>query len=299
MYVIVGGTGKTGGRISEILLSNGKKVKVIGRNPDKLKILREKGAETETGDIKDSFFLSKIFKDAEAVYVLIPPNLNSENISEFQNEASSALTNAIISSKLKNVVLLSSIGAQLQKGSGIVQGLYDFEQKLNSLNDVNCVYLRAGYFMENMYGYIDMIKKMNALGTDLLPDLKFPSVATKDIAEMAAKYLLNLNFRGKTIQYVLGPRDISSREQTKIIGKAIGKPELPYIQFSYDEAEKGMVQMGISLSTAKAIVAFGRGLNDGLIYSPKIRNSGNTTPTTFEEFAETFAMAFSRAESHV
>jgi uncharacterized protein YbjT (DUF2867 family) len=298
MYAILGGTGKTGGRLSEILLSNGKKVKVIGRNPDKLKILKEKGAEISFGDVKDSFFLTKSFKGAEAVYVMIPPNLKSENVREYQNEVTNAISNAIVSAEVKNVVLLSSIGTQLKTGAGIVQGMRDLELNLNSLNDVNCIYLRAGYFMENMYGYIEMIKKMNIYGSHLKPDLKFPSVATKDIAEMASKYLLNLNFYGKTIQYVLGPRDITSREQAKIIGDAIGKPELPYVQFSYEESERGMVQMGISSSTAKAFNTFGRNLNEGLIYDPKIRNSVNTTPTTFEEFAQTFAMAFSRTESH-
>jgi uncharacterized protein YbjT (DUF2867 family) len=298
MYVILGGTGKTGGRLAEILLSKGKKVKVIGRNPDRLKILKEKGAEIESGELNDSFFLSKTFRGAEAIYAMVPPNLSAENYREYYNDVSSATLNAIINENIKNVVLLSSIGAHMPAGNGIVQGLYDFETKLNTLNDVNCVYLRAGYFMENFYGYIDMIKKMGIYGSDISPDLKFPLVATKDIAEAASKYLLNLNFRGKNIQYVLGPRDISSREQTKIIGKAIGKPDLSYVQFSYEETEKGMMQMGMSLSVARSFVQFARSLNDGLVYDPGIRNMSNTTPTTFEEFAQSFAMAFSRTELH-
>lgn len=299
MYVIIGGTGNTGGRISDILLSNGKKVKVIGRNPDKIKILKEKGAEISSGDLKDSFFLTKTFKGADAVYVMIPPNLSAENVREHQNEISSAITNAIISSNVKNVVLLSSIGAQLQNNAGIVQGLYDFEQKLNSLDGVNCVYLRAGYFMENFYFSIDMIRKMGIVGSALSPDLRFPNVAVKDISELAAKYLLNLNFKGKNIQYVLGPRDISSSEQTKIIGKAIGKPDLKYVQFSYDDFIKGTIDAGISRSVAEGYAQFGKSVNEGLVYDPKLRNPGNTTPTTFENFAQTFAMAYNRtAETH-
>ena len=246
MYIITGATGNTGGRIAETLLSNGKKVRVIGRNIEKLRDFAAKGAEIAVGNINESSFLANSFEGATAVYAMIPPNMTAENFRKYQNEISDALLNAIVNSGVKYVVMLSSIGAHLTQGSGVVQGLYDFEQKLNSLDNINCVYLRAGYFMENLNTSIGMIKNMGIYGTPLKPDAIIPNVATQDIADKAADFLLNLNFKGKEIHYVLGPRDITPTEQAKIIGNAMGQPGLPYVQFPYEEAEKGNGRNGIS-----------------------------------------------------
>jgi uncharacterized protein YbjT (DUF2867 family) len=295
MYIITGATGNTGGRVAETLFSHGKKVRVIGRNADKLKDFATKGAEIAVGDIKDSSFAAKAFEGATAVYAMIPPNMSADNFRDYQNQVSDVLVNAIAGSGVKFVVMLSSIGAHLTEGAGVVQGLYDFEQKLNKLNNVNCVYLRAGYFMENLYGSIGMIKNMGIYGSPLKPNILIPNVATQDIADRASGFLLNLNFKGKEVHYVLGPRDVTPTEQAKIIGNAIGKPDLSYVQFPYEEAEKAMAGMGLSEDVAKSMVQLMRAMNEGSVYNPSIRNAENTTSTSLEQFARTFAQVYNHS----
>ncbi|MGH8592768.1 MAG: hypothetical protein ACREX9_20820 [Gammaproteobacteria bacterium] len=36
-----------------------------------------------------------------------------------------------------------------------------------------------------------------------------------------------------------GPRDYTHREATSILGAAIGKPDLVYVEFSYEDFRKG------------------------------------------------------------
>lgn len=81
---------------------------------------------------------------------------------------------------------------------------------------------------------------------------------------------------------------------TRIIGKAIGKPDLPYVQFPYEEAEKAMVQMGISQDMAKGFVEMNKSINDGFAITGTPRTEENTTPTSFEEFAESFAAVYNQ-----
>ena len=295
MYIITGATGNTGGRIAEALLEAGKKVRVIGRNLDKLKPFAEKGAELAIGNINHTAFLEKAFDGGTAAYLMIPPNMQAENFRKYQNVIADSYLKAVLKAGIKNIVVLSSIGAHLAQSAGVVQGLYDFEQKLNKLEDINCVYLRAGYFMENLFSTIDMIKNMGIIGFPIEPDIPFANVATKDIAKAATDFLLNLNFKGKEIHYVLGARDYTPAEQAKIIGTAIGKPDLTYIRFEYEDAEKAMVGAGLSKDVSRQMVEMMRAINEKVLYVPNLRNPGNTTSTTLEEFAKTFATVYSQS----
>jgi len=295
MYIITGATGNTGSRIAASLLAAGKQVRVIGRSADKLKSLAEKGAEPAIGDVNDAAFIEKSFEGGTAVYAMIPPNMTPDNFRKYQGKISDIYLNAILKAGIKNVLMLSSIGAHLTQDSGVVQGLYDFEQKLNKFGNINCVFLRAGYFMENTFNFIPVIKNMGILGTPLAPDAVLPMVATKDIADKATEIFLKGEFSGKTIQYVLGPRDVTAEEQAKIIGNAIGKPGLPYVQFPYEDSEKAMMGMGASFDAAKSMVQLMKAINEKLIYVPNLRNAGNTTPTSLEDFSKTFAEVYSKS----
>jgi hypothetical protein len=80
-------------------------------------------------------------------------------------------------------------------------------------------------------------------------------------------------------------------EATRILGRAIDKPDLAYAQASSADAEKGMCAAGISAGVAQSFIEMYQAFNDGRIVMPA-RNAGNTTPTTLETFATVFAAAF-------
>jgi len=131
------------------------------------------------------------------------------------------------------------------------------------------------------------------MGSSLKADVKLPMIATKDIAEVAIQYLLNLDFRGNSVKYLLGERDVSYNEVAAIFGKTIGKDDLAYVQFSIEDEKKGMVQSGyLSENVANLMTGFIGALNDGKVQMDVARSSENTTPTTIEEFAHTFKYVF-------
>ena len=55
-----------------MLLKAGKKVRAVGRHPEKAARLAEMGAELAVGDMQDAAFLGAAFTGAEAVLVMIP-----------------------------------------------------------------------------------------------------------------------------------------------------------------------------------------------------------------------------------
>jgi uncharacterized protein YbjT (DUF2867 family) len=138
--------------------------------------------------------------------------------------------------------------------------------------------------MENLIGQLEMIKQTGVVGSSIKANLPIPMVATKDIADYAAKLLLNLNFKGNTIEYILGPRDVSYTEATEIIARSIGKPDLKYVEFSHEDAKNGMIHAGfVSKNVAELIVSMAESINNGKAFA-FIRTSENSSPTSVEDF---------------
>jgi uncharacterized protein YbjT (DUF2867 family) len=293
MYVVLGASGNTGHVTAENLLASGKKVRVVGRNASHLQFLAAKGAEVFTADLTHIPALTEAFYNADAAYVMIPPNNTSDDVRTFQETVSTAIAQAVRDSGVKHVVSLSSFGADQSSGTGPVVGLHNLEKKLNQIETANVLHLRAGYFMENTLPQAAAIRMMGSTVGPLRPDLKLPMIATRDIGTAAAEALLRLEFSGKQVRELHGQRDLDYKELTAIIGKAIGRPDLKYIQAPPDQVRGAMVQMGMSENVAGLIVEMAGALDSGKMRRLESRTPGNTTATTFENFvAEFFVPAY-------
>ena len=293
MYIILGATGNTGSIIAENLLKAGKQVIVVGRDAAKLQKFKDQGATLAIGDLSDVNFLTNTFKGAKAVYTLIPPSWVVSDWRQYMINTATTITIALAKSGVENVVNLSSQGAHLPEGAGPVSGLYYMEQMLNAIPNLNVRHLRPGFFMQNLFGYIGMIKHMGIYGQSLKGDIKLPITHTRDIAEVATKNLLNLDFKGSSVEFVAGKADLSMNELTAIIGKGIGQPELPYITFSREDELAGMLQNGMSTTIAQGYSELFNAVNDSSYQDGYIRTDENTTPTSAEWFIENeFKQAF-------
>src|SRR6202035_3740446 len=167
--------------------------------------------------------------------------------------------------------------AQVPEGTGPVAGLHSSEQKLNEISGLNVLHLRAAYFMENNLAAIGMIHGMGVFGNALLPDLKLPMAATRDVGDYAAQRLLDLDFSGKQTRELLGQRDLSMAEATAIIARGIGKPDLRYEQFPYDQVQQGLEQMGMSPKKAAVYIEMFKAINAGVLSAQEPRSRENTT----------------------
>jgi uncharacterized protein YbjT (DUF2867 family) len=292
MIVIMGVTGHVGGKIAAFLTKKKEPVRVISRSADRLRPLVGKNVTAFAGDANDTEFLVKAFTDADAVFTLIPPNPTVPEFIRYADTIGQNIVRALEIAKVKHVVYLSSVGAELTGGgTGPITGLHNMEERLNRIKGLNVVHMRAGYFMENLLGNIDLIRSKGITGSAIRGDLKLSMIATKDIAAFATDRLAKRDFIGSSVHYLLGQRDLSLTEASSIIGSKISIPGLPYITFPYDEAEKAMVAMGLSPDMSRTYVEMAQAFNDGKIKS--VRTKENTTPTSIELFCEdVFVPAF-------
>ena len=293
MYVVLGASGNTGHVVATNLLAGGQKVRVVGRNAAHLQSLTAKGAEAFVADVTDAGALAKAFDLADSAYVMIPPNTSSNDPLGYANRVSDAIAAAVQNAATKNVVALSSIGADKDSGTGPVLGLYNLEQKLNQIIGANVLHLRATYFMENTLPQVNAIRMMGSAAGPLRADLKLPMIATRDIGNAAAEALLRPTVRGKQTRELLGPRDLTYTEVATIIGRAVGKPDLKYVQAPDDQFRSVLVQMGMSEQFARLLLEMTAALNSGSMRALEPRTPQNTTPTSYEAFvADTFVPAY-------
>jgi uncharacterized protein YbjT (DUF2867 family) len=284
MYTILGATGNVGRKISEMLIKKGDKVRLVARSIDRLRPFVGKQAEAFAGDAMNTEFLVKAFTGADAVFTMLPKNIKAEDGIAYADKIGMSIARALTLAKVKYVVNLSSVGAELPYGTGPVIGLHRQEERLNRISGINVLHLRAAFFMENLLMNVDMIKSRGVNSSAIRGDIKFPMIATKDIAIYAAERLTKCDFSGSSVRYLLGQRDLSMIETTEIIGKKINKPALVYVMIPYDEAEKGLMSAGLSFDVSRLYVEMAKAFNDSRMISK--RTPEDTTPTSFEVFCD-------------
>ena len=290
---VLGATGNIGTALVHHLLGQGHQVTAVARPSARLDALAQAGATPKAGDTHDASFLTEALRGADAAFRLIPPKVTAPDVLAHMQQVGEATAQAVRESGLQQAVHLSSIGAELPAGTGPVLGVHHQEARLNAIEGLTVAHLRPAYFMENLLANVGMVQHMGIIGSAMRPELQFPMVATKDIAAKAAELLGGPALAGRSVQYLLGPRNYSLQDAATAIGQAIGRPALPYVPFGYDDAKKGMVGAGLSESMASLYYEMTRNMNDEKVMVSGPRDAASTTPTTLEEFAQTvFAPAF-------
>jgi uncharacterized protein YbjT (DUF2867 family) len=125
------------------------------------------------------------------------------------------------------------------------------------------------------------------------PDVPLPMIATRDIGAAAAEALLKLDFSGKQARELQGPRDVTYNDVAKIVGAAIGKPDLKYLQMPQSQLKPALTQMGMSPNMVDLLFEMTEALDAGYMKMLEPRSPANSTPTTIETFiSEVFVPAF-------
>ena len=290
---ITGATGKVGKLVTERLLKNETHVRTIARSAENLAPLSAIGAEARAGNFDDTTFLTEAFRGANAVFAILPGSPpNVPDYSADQARMTANLVQAIKASGVEHIVAISAQGAgNLRYGS--VAALTALEESLKSIDGLSVVTLRSCFHMTNLLRSIRLIKQAGINAGAVHADLPMPMIAARDLAEVAVEYLMAPSFSGYQVRDLLGPREYTHREATSILGAAIGRPDLPYVEMSYEEYRKNLLEMGLSASGADTLTQTWVAVNDGPGNPHFPRNASNTTPTTLEEFArDTFAHAY-------
>ncbi|KGO93212.1 NmrA family NAD(P)-binding protein [Flavobacterium subsaxonicum] len=293
--IVTGSIGHISKPLTQQLISEGHNVIVISSNAERQADIEALGATAAIGSLRDVDFLTATFTGADAVYTMVPPNNyfnHSLDLLAYYRGLGTNYAQAISQSGVKRVVNLSTIGAHLEKGSGILFGAHNVEKILNALPAyVAITHMRPVSFYYNLYGYTDMIKNASVIAANYGADRMIPWVSPIDIAAAVAEELVT-PFDGRKVRYVAS-EELTGHESAAILGAAIGKPDLQWVLISDEETLNGLTSIGMAPQIAAGLVEMYGSLYTGLLSEDYVRNRPAVMgKVKLADFAKEFATAF-------
>jgi uncharacterized protein YbjT (DUF2867 family) len=278
-------TGHVGSAVADFLLDLGGDVQVrlLGRRPDKLTDFIRRGAETVIGAQDDVDYLCRATQDVDALLWVTPPGYGSDNLRTYQNRLGEAVAKAIQTNDIARVVNLSSVGAHLTSGTGPIAGLHDVEERINGVAH-HVTHLRPGFFFENLLWQLDSIRKWGRISLPLSASTRYPMIATRDIARVAATRLISATWSGQVVQELHGPTDLCHREVAEILTPSLGR-KIVYVKCDRDEMRENLLQSAISENAVDSLLELYEAVESGRLQTSQPRSHETTTSTTLAEFA--------------
>jgi NAD(P)H dehydrogenase (quinone) len=257
MFAVAGVSGHTGSVVADTLLQSGQKVRVLVRDAQKGEKWRQRGAEVAVVDLGDTAALTKACTGVAGAFVLLPPRLQSATPVEDNHAVTRSIAAASKAAGVRHLVLLSSIGAQHDHGTGPIKTLHDAERQF-AATGVALTAVRAAYFMENWAMVLGTVAQ-GKLPTFLPTERPLPMVATRDIGKTAAAALVE-GGKGAQVIELSGPRDYTVAAVAHAIGKLAGKQVVAEV-LSLDAVIPTFTKLGASAAAA----ALFREMYDGII----------------------------------
>src|ERR1700722_2110876 len=295
--ILTGSLGHIGKPLTTELVQKGNAVTVISSNPEKQKDIEALGATAAIGSIDDVEFLTKTFSGADAVYTMIPranfldPNFD---LMAGYHKLVNNYAQAIQHSGVKRVVHLSSIGAHMDKDSGLIIAHHNAEIILNKLTDVAITFMRPVGFYYNLNIFSGLIKATGMISSNYGADDIIPWVSPLDIAGAIAKEIVT-PLVGRKILYVAS-EELTCNEAATILGEAIGKPNLKWMLISGEELQSRYESFGMNKKIAAGLAEMQASMHSGIFYEDYYRNKPVLGKVKLKDFAKEFAVAYNKAD---
>lgn len=291
--IVTGSLGNISKPLAQELIAKGHEVTIISSKADKQPEIEALGAKAAVGSVEDAAFLATVFTGADAVYAMTPPNFHAADMLGYYRNTAVAYAEAVKNAGVKHIVYLSSYGADLEKGSGIIVGSHQSEGILNALDGVAITCLRPGYFYYNLYNFLGMIKNQGIIGANFGGDDKLVMVSPLDIASAAAQELTDANPQSK-VRYIASDEHTCS-EVAQLIGEAIGKPGLQWLTFTDEQVRNNRLEHGMPLEITNLLVELGASIHTGLLRSDYEKNRPALSKTKLQDFIPEFVATYNKS----
>ncbi|RCS23804.1 NAD-dependent epimerase/dehydratase family protein [Phyllobacterium salinisoli] len=285
MIVVTTPTGDIGHQVVQNLLQSSAQIRVIARDPSHLAEEVRDNVEIVTGSHGDAGVVNEAFSGADTVFWLAPADPKATSVTEAYVDFTRPAAAALKDQGVKRVVSITALGrgSPVADKAGFVTGSLAMDDLIVSMG-VAFRGLAMPSFMDNIARQAITIRNQGKFFLPIAADLKLPSVATRDIAAVAARWLLDDSWTGQSEVPVLGPEDISFDDMAAIISEVLGKA-VTYQQISLNAYKARFVQFGMSDAMAQGMTDMAWAKDQGLDLAVS-RTPENSTPTSFRQWCE-------------
>lgn len=285
MIVVTAPTGNIGHQVLERLLDGGEPIRVIARDLSRLPSdarSRVEGVQGSHGDIQ---VVNQAFAGADAVFWLVPPDPRAKSIEAVYVGFTRPACEALKSRGVRRVVGVSALGrgTAVATSAGLVTASLAMDDLIASTG-VSYRALTMPSFMDNILRQAGLIKSQSVFVSPISGNRKLPSCATRDIAAVAAKLLLDHSWSGRDDVPILGPEDLSFNDMARIMSEVLNKP-VRFEQISFEAYKSRFIDFGMSEAMAQGMTDMAAAKNNGLD-NAEPRTPENTTPTSFRQWCE-------------
>ncbi|WP_433060014.1 NAD(P)H-binding protein [Dactylosporangium sp. CS-033363] len=283
MIVITAPTGNIGTRLVEDLLDAGAPLRLIARDPARLAPGVADRVELVRGSHADPSVIAEAFTGADTVFWLVPADPQATSLDEAYSGFAHPAIEAFTAHKVARVVGISALGrgTEFADRAGHVTATLKMDDRI-AATGVAYRALCMPSFMDNTAEQAAVIKSQGVFYGATLPDAPAPAVATRDIASVAARLLLDDTWTGVEEIPVLGPEDLTYNQMAAIMSEVLGTT-VRYQQIPPEAFKSQMQSVGLSEPMAQGmmdmVVAKNNGLDNGVTRTPQW-----TTPTTFRQW---------------
>jgi len=292
--IITGSLGHISKPLTEELVQKGHQVTVISSKADKQQEIEALGAAAAIGSVEDVDFLTATFTGADAVYTMVPPtNFFDPNfdLTTHCSKIGNNYVHAIEQSGIKRVVHLSSIGAHMEKDSGLILAHRAVEVILDKLpGDVTITFIRPVGFYYNLLGFIPAIKNQGVISANYGADELLVWVSPIDIAAAIAEEF-ETSFTSRKVRYAASD-ELTGHETAKVLGEAIGIPDLQWILVSDEERLRVMKAVGLNPTIAEGLVQMFASQYNGSLMEDYYRHKPALGKVKIADFAKEFAAVY-------
>ena len=241
--------------------------------------------EVVEGSHGDADVVDRAFAGADTLFWLVPPDPRAATVEEAFVGFTLPAAEALKRHHVKRVVDISSLGRGTPRAGKA--GLVTASLAMDDLIASTGVAFRAvtnPSFMDNVARQAVPIREKGMFFLPLDGDRKMPTCATRDIAEIAARLLLDPSWDGTGHAAALGPEDLSFNDMAALMSEVLDKP-IRYEQISFGAYKAGFVERGVSDAMAQGLTDMAWAKNEGLD-NAEPRTPENTTPTGFRQWCE-------------
>ncbi|MFF1561443.1 NAD(P)H-binding protein [Streptomyces sp. NPDC058279] len=267
-------TGHVGSRVVRLLLQAGGRPRVLVRDPARLDEETRARVDVCRGDLTDAAFVRAAVSGVRTVFWVDPTPHTAPDPIDASLTTAAPLVEAARAGAVERVVLLSSIGAEKRHGVGHIDALAGIEERLDATG-ADVLHLRCAYFFTNLLLDLEGLSR-NVLTTAFEPDRPMPWVDPRDIGDIVAARLLGDTWRGRVVQAVHGPEDLTFHQVARILSEALGRT-IRLDPVGVEAVRDALRTAGLSPSAVEGIVGMTTGSRDLVPEQP--RDLLTTTPT--------------------